>query len=35
LDVLNDSNWNRKKAAEKLGISRTTLWRKLKIYGIE
>jgi len=27
--------WNQKKASEILGISTTTLWRKLKSYGIE
>ncbi|MDI6601723.1 MAG: sigma 54-interacting transcriptional regulator [Thermoanaerobacteraceae bacterium] len=35
LEILNESNWNKEKAARKLGISRTTLWRKLKTYGIE
>jgi len=35
LKVLNEFDWDKKKASEKLGISRVTLWRKLKIYGIE
>jgi len=35
LEALNKYNWDKKKASEKLGISRVTLWRKLKIYGIE
>ena len=32
LRVLNDTGWNYKKTALKLGISRTTLWRKAKHY---
>jgi len=35
LEVLNEFDWDKKKASERLGISRVTLWRKLKIYGIE
>jgi len=35
LEALNEFNWDKRKAAEKLGISRVTLWRKFKIYGIE
>lgn len=35
LEALNEFGWNKGKAAEKLGISRTTLWRKLKTYGVE
>jgi PAS domain S-box-containing protein len=30
LRMLNKHNWNRSKAAEELGIHRTTLWRKLR-----
>lgn len=35
LQVLDRFTWNQKKASEVLGISTTTLWRKLKAYGIE
>jgi DNA-binding NtrC family response regulator len=35
LSVLYRHGWNQTKAAEELGISRTTLWRKLKEYQIE
>ncbi|RKY81386.1 sigma-54-dependent Fis family transcriptional regulator [candidate division KSB1 bacterium] len=35
LKILNKYSWNQKKASEILGISTTTLWRKLKAYGIE
>ena len=34
LDAMQKHRWNRRHAAEALGISRTTLWRKLKDYGI-
>ncbi len=34
LNVLNQTKWNYKKTAEKLKMSRTTLWRKIKIYGL-
>jgi len=27
--------WNKSKAAEELGIGRTTLWRKMKIFGLD
>ena len=30
LDALRRCQWNRQKAADELGLSRTTLWRKLK-----
>ena len=33
--ALNECNGNRSHAAEKLGISRRTLQRKLKLYNIE
>ena len=35
LKTLEKQAWNQKKASEVLGISTTTLWRKLKAYGIE
>lgn len=33
--VLNQSNYRRTEAARILGITRTTLWRKMKKYGLE
>ena len=33
-ETLNDCNWNKKEAARRLGISRNTLYRKLRKYGI-
>jgi len=33
--ILERHGWNHSRAAEALGIGRTTLWRKLKEYGIE
>jgi propionate catabolism operon transcriptional regulator len=35
LDVLSESNWSKTKAAERLGLSRSTLWRKMKAYHID
>jgi len=35
LKTLEKYNWNQKKVSEVLDISTTTLWRKLKNYGIE
>ncbi len=35
LKILNQEEWNYKKTAEKLKMSRTTLWRKIKIYGFQ
>lgn len=35
LKTLEKFTWNQKQASEILGISTTTLWRKLKSYGIE
>jgi len=35
LKTLEKYNWNQKKVSEILNISTTTLWRKLKAYGIE
>jgi DNA-binding NtrC family response regulator len=34
LEAMHKHRWNRGHAAEELGISRTTLWRKLKDYGV-
>jgi len=34
LEALEKAKWNRKKAAELLSIDRTTLWRKMKKYGL-
>lgn len=34
IKILNQANWNFKETAEKLKISRTTLWRKMKDYHI-
>jgi len=35
LKTLDKVQWNQKQASDTLGISTTTLWRKLKVYGIE
>ena len=35
LNILGVTAWNKTRAAEMLGISRKTLWEKLKAYGIE
>jgi len=35
LTLLKKHHWNKRKVAEELGISRTTLWRKLKAVDIE
>jgi PAS domain S-box-containing protein len=32
--VLEEVHWNRSKAAQKLGIGRATLWRKMKVYDL-
>jgi len=35
MQTLERSGWSHSRAAEALGIGRTTLWRKLKEYGID
>jgi len=35
LSVLRLTNWNKAKAARMLGISRSTLWAKMKEFGLE
>lgn len=35
IKVLEQTGWNHKKASDRLRISRTTLWRKIKALGIE
>ncbi len=32
--ALDETHWNRSKAAERLGIGRATLWRKMKAYNL-
>lgn len=34
LSALEETGWNKGRAAERLGIERTTLWRKMKRHGI-
>lgn len=33
--ILRETGWNQRRAAEILGINTTTLWRKLKRYGVD
>ncbi|MBS7526081.1 sigma 54-interacting transcriptional regulator [Fusibacter paucivorans] len=35
LEALNEANWSKTKASERLGLSRSTLWRKMKSYDID
>lgn len=35
MQTLERCRWNRSRAAEALGVGRTTLWRKLNEYGLE
>jgi transcriptional regulator with PAS, ATPase and Fis domain len=35
LRMLEQSNWHYQEASKRLGISRTTLWRKVKAFGLE
>lgn len=34
-EALESARWNRGRAAERLGMSRSTLWRRMKELGIE
>ena len=34
IQALNEAGWNRAEAARRLGLSRVTLWRKIREYGI-
>jgi transcriptional regulator of acetoin/glycerol metabolism len=34
VDVLSTHGWNRRATAEALGISRSTLWRRMREYGL-
>ncbi|MEQ8223437.1 MAG: sigma 54-interacting transcriptional regulator [Candidatus Eremiobacterota bacterium] len=34
-EALRKNNWNKKETAKELGIDKTTLWRKIKLFGIE
>ena len=34
-EALRGAGWNRSRAARRLGIDRTTLWRKIREYGLE
>ena len=35
LSILHENGWNQTKAAQELGVSRTTLWRKMKAYHLQ
>ncbi|MEX2217224.1 MAG: sigma-54 dependent transcriptional regulator [Phycisphaerales bacterium] len=35
LKALRANNWNRQRTSEQLGINRTTLYKKLKLYGLD
>ena len=35
LQLLNKHQWNKSKVAKELGIGRTTLWRRMKVMGLE
>jgi transcriptional regulator of acetoin/glycerol metabolism len=34
LDILEKNHWSKTKTAKELNIGRTTLWRRMKQYGI-
>jgi len=35
METLDESDWKLTESARKLGISRTTLWRRLRAYGLD
>ena len=35
IQVLNETSWHKKRAADILGINPSTLYRKIKSYGLE
>ena len=35
LAALDEHGWNRTRASESLGISRVTLWKKIRRFGID
>lgn len=35
IQTLKETNWNRSRAAEILGVSRVTIWKKMKKFGIQ
>ena len=35
VQVLRDNNWNRRAAAQELGVCRQTLWRRIKRLNIQ
>lgn len=35
LKILRDNNWNQSEAARKLGVSRVTVWKRMKKYGLK
>jgi PAS domain S-box-containing protein len=35
VNLLEEHQWNRTKVAQEMGIGRTTLWRKLRIHGLD
>lgn len=35
LQILRQVNWNQSEAARKLGVSRVTIWKRMKKYGLK
>jgi transcriptional regulator of acetoin/glycerol metabolism len=35
LQMLRNSGWNQSEAARKLGVSRVTVWKRMKKYGLK